>query len=533
MPVFKQRRGTAAALAAANETPAAGQIYFETDTNRIKVGTGALAYNSLPYLRVDTTSVNGLQAALDSVSASSAADATSKANAAQAAAVQRANHTGTQAISTIVGLQSALDGKQAAGSYAALVHGHSISEVSGLQTALDGKQPIGSYAAAVHLHAVADVTGLQAALDSKQAAGSYAAATHTHSLSDLTQSGAATGQIARWNGTTWVPSTESLATIADGSRGDIVVSGSGTIWSLSSSVSSSFAAAAHTHTASAITDFSSAVAAASPEEVVEFLATSNFPATGNSSLLYIATDTSRAYRWTGSQYVEVGPATVFLATHSHVATDISDSTAAGRSLLTAADAAAQRTALGLGTMATATAADYLSLAGGTMTGVVQVAAGTAAAPGVAVSGDTDTGITQAGGANTLSVATAGVERWRFGTDGSIQSVIPGGASLLPQFACRAWVNFNGSGTVSIRGSGNVTSITDNGTGNYTVNFSNAMPDANYSAIGGWGNTDANAVPTTLRPYTFQAGSISFCTNFSSGSTQSLFDAIWISLAIFR
>jgi hypothetical protein len=46
--------------------------------------------------------------------------------------------------------------------------------------------------------------------------------------------------------------------------------------------------------------------------------------------------------------------------------------------------------------------------------------------------------------------------------------------------CRAWVNFNGEGTVAIRASFNVSSITDNGTGDYTVNFTNAMPDANYS-----------------------------------------------------
>jgi hypothetical protein len=45
---------------------------------------------------------------------------------------------------------------------------------------------------------------------------------------------------------------------------------------------------------------------------------------------------------------------------------------------------------------------------------------------------------------------------------------------------RAWVNFNGTGTVAIRASYNVTNITDNGTGDYTVNFTNAMTDANYS-----------------------------------------------------
>jgi hypothetical protein len=46
--------------------------------------------------------------------------------------------------------------------------------------------------------------------------------------------------------------------------------------------------------------------------------------------------------------------------------------------------------------------------------------------------------------------------------------------------CRAWVNFNGTGTVAIRASFNVSSITDNGTGDYTVNFTNAMPDADYA-----------------------------------------------------
>ncbi len=49
----------------------------------------------------------------------------------------------------------------------------------------------------------------------------------------------------------------------------------------------------------------------------------------------------------------------------------------------------------------------------------------------------------------------------------------------PVYACRAWVNFNGTGTVAIRASGNVSSITDNGVGDYTVNFTTAMPDANY------------------------------------------------------
>lgn len=52
----------------------------------------------------------------------------------------------------------------------------------------------------------------------------------------------------------------------------------------------------------------------------------------------------------------------------------------------------------------------------------------------------------------------------------------------PSYSARAWVNFNGTGTVAIRASGNVSSITDNGIGDYTVNFATAMPDANYSVV---------------------------------------------------
>jgi hypothetical protein len=53
------------------------------------------------------------------------------------------------------------------------------------------------------------------------------------------------------------------------------------------------------------------------------------------------------------------------------------------------------------------------------------------------------------------------------------------------FKCYAWVNFNGTGTLAIRASGNVSSITDNGTGDYTVNFATALPDANYAyTLGG-------------------------------------------------
>jgi len=62
----------------------------------------------------------------------------------------------------------------------------------------------------------------------------------------------------------------------------------------------------------------------------------------------------------------------------------------------------------------------------------------------------------------------------------------GYGSVATAYGVRAWVNFNGTGTVAIRGSGNVSSITDSGTGNYTVNMTTAMPDTNFSCVGGVG-----------------------------------------------
>jgi hypothetical protein len=67
---------------------------------------------------------------------------------------------------------------------------------------------------------------------------------------------------------------------------------------------------------------------------------------------------------------------------------------------------------------------------------------------------------------------------------------------------RAWVNFNGTGTVAIRASYNVTSITDNGTGDYTVNFTTAMTDVNYAGVI---TTSSDAISAM---YTYEAGTFS-------------------------
>jgi len=75
--------------------------------------------------------------------------------------------------------------------------------------------------------------------------------------------------------------------------------------------------------------------------------------------------------------------------------------------------------------------------------------------------------------------------------GSSTLINPTGSA--PMYTCRAWVNFNGTGTPAIRASGNVSSITDNpGLGDYTVNFATAMPDANYSTVTAAGRNGTGA-----------------------------------------
>jgi hypothetical protein len=104
----------------------------------------------------------------------------------------------------------------------------------------------------------------------------------------------------------------------------------------------------------------------------------------------------------------------------------------------------------------------------------------------------------------------------------------------PLYACRAWVNFDGTSTVAIRASGNVSSITDNGTGDYTINFTNAMVDASYSVSGSmswssatWGNLfglNATTISTTqVRVMSTDKGSAGY----------GLIDAFVACVAIFR
>jgi hypothetical protein len=99
-------------------------------------------------------------------------------------------------------------------------------------------------------------------------------------------------------------------------------------------------------------------------------------------------------------------------------------------------------------------------------------------------------------------------------DGSAGVTTNAGGSVNPStnveginYSCRAWVNFNGTGTVAIRASGNVSSITDNGTGQYTINFTTAMPDVNYSVVCSGKGSDNNRYTGLLNTPTTSSCSV--------------------------
>jgi hypothetical protein len=103
----------------------------------------------------------------------------------------------------------------------------------------------------------------------------------------------------------------------------------------------------------------------------------------------------------------------------------------------------------------------------------------------------------------------------------------------PIFACRAWVNFDGTGTVAIRASGNVSSITDNGTGDYTVNFTTAMPDANYSTVSTSESTTVLTIATNMQIEEQTTTAARIRCRRSGSSAGATIDVSIITVAIFR
>ena len=137
-----------------------------------------------------------------------------------------------------------------------------------------------------------------------------------------------------------------------------------------------------------------------------------------------------------------------------------------------------------------------------------------------------------GGLPDLSVGTVDI------ADAAITAAKMSGAQSgsAPIYGARAWVNFNGTGTVAINASGNVTSITDNGTGDYTINFTNAFADTNYAFAGSGAANYANTLTLYIGQDSNDTRSttqLNIHTIYNNASTAAPDDSPNVNVAVFR
>jgi hypothetical protein len=215
---------------------------------------------------------------------------------------------------------------------------------------------------------------------------------------------------------------------------------------------------------------------------------------------------------------------VFTAADAAAARTALGATTVGAAVFTAADAAAARTALGATTVGAAvfTAADAAAartaLGAQQALGFTPVEQGGAGGFSNAKLNIGQEGISAQIGLNLAGTYLGQIVRRVFSTvsgDGS-ELLAPGAA---PIFAARAWVNFNGTNG-SIRASGNVSSVVRNSVGIYTINFTTAMPDANYAAA---------AAGAIIGISTKSASSFQFSTSVGGAPI----DFTFVDVAIFR
>ena len=260
------RRGTAAAWTAANPTLTAGEYGYETDTGKVKLGNGSTAWTSLAYL-VAVTSVAGRTGTVTLTSSD--------------VGLGNVDNTSDASKPVSTATQTALDGK------AASSHTHAQSDVTNLTTDLAGKEPTitagttGQYyrgdktfqtldKSAVGLGNVDNTSdankpissATQTALDGK------AASSHSHAQSDVT-------------GLTTALSGKQDTSAKGAANGYASLDASGLVPS---------------------TQLPSYV-----DDVIEAANLAALPATGETSKIYVALDTGKIYRWSGSAYVEISP----------------------------------------------------------------------------------------------------------------------------------------------------------------------------------------------------------------------------------
>lgn len=218
------------------------------------------------------------------------------------------------------------------------------------------------------------------------------------------------------------------------------------------------------------------------------------------------------------------------------------------------DAATARTNLGLGAVATLSSITSAYITDGTIA-TVDIADGAVTSAKIAdatiATGDlADDAVTAAKiadnavGADALNVSGNGTSGQALISDGD-GTFSWGTASLLtattgsaPYYGARAWVMFDGTGTAAIESSANISSLTDNGTGDYTLSFTTAMPDTNYCLVYGTSKYTQNQVHwTNLYSTSSRAtGSVRVSTNYIAGGGDTVTyrgDLEPIGVAIFR
>jgi len=203
-------------------------------------------------------------------------------------------------------------GLQPSGNYANSIHSHAIGDVTGLQTALDNKVPT-NHTHDDRYYTESEVDNL---LSLKQSSGNYSIVGHSHTSSDIT------------NFNTSVSGLLPVTNITGGTNISVVPSGTNFTVSVSGQlgltaeevddrvsnllVGGSGISLNYDDNANTLTINNTSI---SPDEIEEYATTSNFPASGNANILYVATNTGQLFKWDGSVYYEAGPQGASTGTH--------------------------------------------------------------------------------------------------------------------------------------------------------------------------------------------------------------------------
>jgi len=144
----------------------------------------------------------------------------------------------------------------------------------------------------------------------------------------------------------------------------------------------------------------------------------------------------------------------------------------------------------------------------------------------------DFGIDNNSTSGIIRLVTNSIERMRIDSSGNLK-FNSGYGSVETAYGCRAWVNFSMDGTWSIRGDGNVSSVTDRGTGRGTVNFTTAMPDGNYAVTMGsyYYDVDNSSSQMNAGAYDLQTTNFDFALSDASGNAYQ--DPLYVYFSVFR